>query len=522
MGRTLTNNTGFSATIESTLGVLPGSPIWFTLEPNDVSELGAKYTTLARNPISKNRQRRKGTVVDRDSGFVVEHDLTLSAADLFIEAFVMATGTNADTRFRNLPAVSGGYTIPAATAAQAAKFQFNASGPFSLVFGRGYVNAANNGVRALTSDLAGGGTTIPVTGSTAETPPTNATLELMGIRATAGDLAITVSGTQATITSGNHAISGAAQINFTTLGLTAGQVIHWGGMTNTNRGFGAGPVVSYGFMRVKSIAAAALVCDKIDTTVITSDGTVNGAGGANVAIDLLFGDFIRNVAVDNAAFLSRSFQFEAAWKDLQNPGPGDEYSYIIGNMCNEMEINLAVADKATVNFSFVGKTTDNPTTVRKTGAATPVDPIKTGAFNMAADFVRLRVTKVDETGLSTDVKEGTLKIGNGVTGEKVLATLGPKYLNTGNFEVDFEGKVLFTEGDVIDAIAANTEVTMDFILRNADGAIAVDIPAMTLGDGSPELPVNESVNLNLTGSAHQSSVLGTSIGISLFPTVPTS
>ena len=58
--------------------------------------------------------------------------------------------------------------------------------------------------------------------------------------------------------------------------------------------------------------------------------------------------------------------------------------------------------------------------------------------------------------------------------------------------------------------------------NSAHPAIAVDIPAMTLGDGSPELPINESVRLKLTGAAHQHSTLGTSIGVSLFPVVPTS
>jgi hypothetical protein len=521
MGRVLTNNVSLQAAVEVVHGTVPTGATWFLLEPNDVPKIGAEIKTVARSPISKNRQRRKGTVTDLDSAFEVAHDLTMSAFELFIEGFVFATAVNSDCIFRGVTAVSGGYTIPGATAAQAAKFQFNASGPFSLVYGRGYVNAANNGLRALTSDLAAAGTTLPITGSTAETPPTNAEVELCGIRATAGDLAITVSAGVGTLTSGNHSVAGASKIDFTTLGLTVGQVIHVGGLTNTNRFFGAGPIVSYGYGRVRTIAVSAVTLDKLSPTLITSDGTTTGAGGSNVAVDLLFGRFIRNVAVDNVAYLERSFSIEASWTGLQNPS-GDEYSYSKGNYCNELTFNLPLANKAGCDYAFVGTDTDNPTTSRVSGASSAISPVKTGALNTSADILRLRVTAIDETGLTTDFKDCKLTLKNNVSPEKVLGTLGARYMNTGNFEVDLEGSILFTEGNVIDAIRANTEVTADFIVKNADGAIAVDIPAMTLGDGSPELPVNESVRLKLTGAAHQHSTLGTSIGVSLFPVVPTS
>ncbi len=522
MGRVLTNNTSIAAAVETTLGTAPTAGTWFLLEPNDITRIGSEITTVARSPISKNRQRRKGTVTDLDSAVEFEHDLTIDVFELFAEAFVFVTAVNSDMVFRGVNAVSGGYTIPAATAQQAGKFQFNSGGPISLIYARGYANAANNGLRALTSDLATSGTTLPVSGSTAETPPTNALVELAGIRCTAGDLAINVTGTGAVLTSQNNSVSGSSDVDFTTLGLTVGQVIHIGGLTNTNRFFGAGPVASYGFARITAIAATSLTLDKLDATLVDSDGTTTGAGGSLVPVDLLFSRFIRNQAVDDSEYLTRSFTMEAAWDNLQVPGPGAEYEYSLGNLCNELAFNLPLADKATFTFGFVGTNTGNPTTSRATNAATPIQPIKTAAFNTSADIMRLRVTEVDETGLSTDFKEITLTLRNNVTPEKVLGTLGAKYMNTGNFEVDIESKLLFTDGDVVDAIRANTEVTMDFIIRNQDGAIAVDIPAMTLGDGSKELPVNESVILNTTGQAHQSTALGTSIGISLFPVVPTS
>jgi len=58
---------------------------------------------------------------------------------------------------------------------------------------------------------------------------------------------------------------------------------------------------------------------------------------------------------------------------------------------------------------------------------------------------------------------------------------------------------------------------MDWIVRNDDGAIAVDVPSMTLGNGQRSFPVNETVTAQLTGQAFIDPTFGTSIGVSLFP-----
>ena len=243
--------------------------------------------------------------------------------------------------------------------------------------------------------------------------------------------------------------------------------------------------------------------------------------GAGKKIELLFGQFLRNVDVDDASFLERSFTFEGSYDDL-GAGPVKEYEYAKGNYCNEIGMSLPLADKAMMNYGFVGQDTDNPTTSQKTHTGGTVLHQMTEAFNTSSDIIRLRITKADETGLTTDFKSATVTFNNNVSGEKVLGYLGSKFLNTGVFEVNIETQLLFTEGDVIDAIRANETVTMDYILRNNDGAIAVDIPSMTIGGGNREFPVNETILVNLTGEAFEDPTLGTSMGVSLFPLYPTS
>lgn len=164
MGRSLTNNTSLSVAIEDSVGVLPGSPIWDVLEPNSINTFGAEITTVSRDPISVDRQRRKGSVTDLDSAMEFEADYTFSHFDDFIEGFIFATAVNSDLEFVGGNATGIGYTIPSATAAQAAKLQFVGTGPISLVYARGYVTTANNGLKPLTADVAATDTEIVVSG----------------------------------------------------------------------------------------------------------------------------------------------------------------------------------------------------------------------------------------------------------------------------------------------------------------------------------------------------------------------
>ena len=187
MSRVLTNNTTLSYAIESAIGVLPGSPTWHILEPNSLGSYGATITTVARDPISRNRQRRKGTVTDLDSAVDWEGDLTLNHFTDFAEGFAFATAVNQTLNFVGSTTTATGYTVTAINAAQAAKLQFVGTGPISLVHAKGYATPANNGLKPLSADAADTDTEIQVAGLSVEVPPTNATLDIAGIRAEAGD-----------------------------------------------------------------------------------------------------------------------------------------------------------------------------------------------------------------------------------------------------------------------------------------------------------------------------------------------
>lgn len=481
---TLTNGSWGGATLSG--GV---NPVWKLIEPNGINQLGAEITTVPRNPISRNRQRRKGTTTDLDSAIEFEADFTLDHFEDFAESLVFSDFIGAKV-FDPSATDTNSYTVGniGVTLAQN-----------TLVYARGFTNSANNGMKVVNSGATT--TDIPVTTALiAETNPANAVVEVAGVRGASGDLQINSAGNLISTT-----------LNFTTLGLTPGQAIFVGGIASANRFTAA---ANFGFARIVSIAANLLTLDKKLTTFVTDAGT-------GKQIDILFGRFLRNVPVDHTDYLERSLMFEAAFPNL-GAGAATEYEYSRGNFTNNLQFNLPLADKATITASFVGIDTDPATLTRKNGASTPGEPLKTSALNTSADIMRLRVTKVDESGLTTDFKSVTLTLNNNVTPEKVLARLGAAYMNVGNFEVDLESQIVFTDSDVSAAIRNNETVTLDFAIRNNDGAIFVDVPSVTLGGGGREFPLNESVLMNVTSQAFQDGTLGTSIGISLFPFVPTS
>lgn len=515
MARVLTNSTSLQVARQEAFNTLGASPSWELLEPNGSITFGASIKTEARKPISKNRQRRKGSTVDLDSEVGFEADLTLDALLRFADGFCFARPVNYDLTFRAAPATgtSDVFTVPALTAAQAGKLQWVSGGAASLLWAVGYVNGGNNGLHVLSADPATSGTSLTVAASTlvTETPPANAEVSVCGIRASADDLSITVSAGIATLTS-------AADINFTTIGLTVGQTVHIGGVTGANQ-FSAGA----GFARVRTLAAATATFDNLDADLATDTGS-------GETVDLLFGRFVRNVTVGSSEFLEQYYQFEAGFEDLYETTPPtpvanpDGFEYALDNLANQLVFGFPLTNLAKFTPGFIGTDTepavDNAS--RKTNAATPLQPLFTAPFNTSADYARLRIADADETGLTTDFKDWTLTLNNNGSGEKVQGFLGSKFINTGSFDVGIEGTLLFTSPLVTARIRSNATIQMGVIMQNSDGAFALDIPAGTLGDGSRDYAINESVKVKLALEAFQHPTLGTSIGISFFPVTPTS
>ena len=190
MGRVITNNVALSYAIESTelsggvIGLLPGetgapagTPDWTVLEPNTFGTFGSEITTIVRNPISRNRQNRKGSVVDLDSSAEFEVDLTLSHLTDFAEGFMFARFSGAEV-YDPASVDSDSYTVASGSVLAAG----------TLIYGRGFSTGTNNGLKVVGSGATA--TDIPVTTTLVveAAAPAEAAVEVAGFRTAAGDL----------------------------------------------------------------------------------------------------------------------------------------------------------------------------------------------------------------------------------------------------------------------------------------------------------------------------------------------
>ena len=450
--RVLTNNLGLSVVKETALGV-PGTTGWLQLEPNSLTSWGATLTTTPRAPISKNRQRRKGRPTDLNSAVGYEADLTLSSFRRFIDGFVFSNGIGSDItglEATDAATTNDEYTVDALSATQAAKL--NAG---TLLWVTGFDDPANNGLKVVDANIATAATKITVAENLVNESGASGVVSLAGYQTGAAVWTYDATTKRGTLTLAGLGTAVEA------VGLTPGQFAHFGSVAAAgddleNGLLNAASVDLFGFGRVRSISSGAIIFDKL-----SSDLQVAGLG-AGQAVDLVFGEFFRNVATDHADYAEISYQLEASFPNLGAAG-ATEYEYALGNYANTLGFNVPLTDKSTLTLAFIGTDTDTPTTVRKAGASAARAPRRTTSFSTSADVARLRVTEIDEDGITTDFKSMTLTINNNASGEKVVGTLGSKFINVGSFFIDLEAQMLFTSGAVIEAIRNGDSVTLDFV-----------------------------------------------------------
>lgn len=478
-----TNEVSMSYVEEASLATLPGSPTWKYLEPNDISSYGATTTTKARNPISDSRGAKKGAIVDLDSAVEFGCDLTMDSFYDFAKGLFFASWK---TQLNFEP-----------TAVTTSAFTVGASGDLdagALVYARNFTNSANNGLHIV--DTGATATSIAVTSTlTAETtPPDNAEVDVVGVQAGSGDLVIDSDGNLTSTT-----------LDFTTLGLTQGQGIYiGGGTTDTDFATAAG-----GYAICKIIEANKITLDEVKTTDQTADT------GTGKTIQIFFGHFVRDVATSDGDFASQSYQFEMK---IPNLDEGTSYEYAKGNYCNSASFSIPTADLITSSFSFIGTDTPVPTTSRATGSWE--SPSLTTAMSGTSDVNAIRIQKKDGTSLASYTKSMDIEINNNVTAEKVVGVLGAVDIPYGDFSVTGSTEVLYENDDIVNVVRNNDTVTLDFIIKNTDGAIWLDIPSLTFGSGSKTFAENETIKIGIDANAFEDDYYGYSIGATWFPYVP--
>ena len=485
------NNVQLRAYPESAIGT--PTTVSVILEPNAGPDFGNENSLVARDPISKNRMELEGAIVDRDSKFSAEFDTTMEHVQFLAPRFFLADYNGPSLRTDGEPyyptAVdSTDYVVPADGAVTAGR----------LIYARGFAVTGNNGLKVVAASSTG--TEIKAAGLSAETctqPAQNATVEICGVQGATGDLEIDASG---------DLIS--SVLDFTTIGLTVGQLLHIGGATGGALVFAT--AANRGLVRATSITANKIVFDKATTTFAVDDG-------ATKTIQLFFGRFLRSVAVDNADFNRHSISAELEWPELDG---GTKYEVSEGLVGDEIKFNFPSAAKATMNCSWVGTDTLDISASQLSGGSTARIVRQDALFNDSSQMIRVRATQYDETGLTTYFKNATISIKNNVSALKVLGSLGAIDINYGTLMVGVEAQAVFTDPDVLTVINDSTVVTMEIAMRNADGGFVIDLPSVQFGGGKRDMPKNEEVLVNLAGKAVKDNTLGYAASISLFPWLP--
>jgi hypothetical protein len=574
------NITGLRYAKERCLGELPANPIWRAMEPNSYSDFGSNITTIARNPINPSRQRKKGVVTDMDASGGLNQDLTIGNTTDQLQGFLFAdarergtteslvdghmnvtavaaatdqyTFNNANVATVAVAAGGTGYrvgdllTVTGGTSAQRSALAYvsainpatgavtavavddpgvygalpanpaattggtgagatlNLSAGTSqtfkvgdLVLAEGFSVAANNGIKTLAT-VSGNNVTVSESLTDEAAPPTTAMVRTIGHRFVAGDLNITMNGKLPRLT------DAAAAVDFTTFGFIPGEWLYLDGFAN-----------NVGFARISVINADYLEFDKTDWAPVAE-------AAAGITATLYYGTIIRNEG-DPALIKRTSYQVERTLGQDEN---GTMSEYLIGAVANEFTLNVAQADKVTVDLTYVAIDNEQRDGIQgvKAGARPPL--IVEDAYNTSSDFSRIKMASVDPLdpnpnplfAFATDM---TLTINNSVTPNKAIGVLGGFDTSAGTFEVGGSITAYFASIAAVKAVRNNADITLDFILVKANKGLLFDVPLLALGNGRLNVEQDQAITLPLDTSAAESK-FGNTLTVQVFPYLPNS
>jgi hypothetical protein len=505
MANTIDSNiTGLSIAEESTtLGTLPGTPVWYPLEPNSYTDFGGQLATIARNPINPSRQRKKGVVTDLDASGGFSQDLTQTNMTRWLQGFFFA---DIREKLTNIP--MNGTAIPF-TGVTAVDDTYTAASGMAgflagdLVVGAGFGQSANNGMKNVASSTA---TTVVVSQALVdETPPATATLKKIGFQFGTGEVNIDVSGSYPRLTRAS------GSKDFTAFGLIAGEWIFVGGDA---AGVKFVTAANNGFARVRAVAATYIEFDKTNATMVAETGT-------GLTVQIFYGNVIKNEET-SALIKRKSYQLE---RTLGEDTGGTMSEYLVGAVASELTVNVPQAEKITLDLAYVA--IDNEQRDGTTGvkSGTRITLTDAPAFNTSSDFSRIKMHIVtagspNPTALFAYLTELSLAINNNVSPVKAVAYLGAIDVASGTFEVNANVTAYFADIAAVQAVRNNSDVTLDFVIVKSNAGLIFDLPLVALGDGRLRVEQDQKITLPLTLAAARTDA-GYTLLFNEFPYLPT-
>lgn len=459
---------------QTVAGTVPTSG-WANIGITKPPSVNAKTTIENLDVIGDYGVREKGRETGREEDLgTISLKGTMADIETFAHEFLDCIPTNLDLVFNAAPATGTGYTVSSLTTTQANKLRWVSSGAKTLVYAQGYATAANNGVKVLTAKPAAADVLVPVSGNTTEASPTRGILEICGIRAVSGDLALTVSGSTGVLSSQNNSVTGGNSVDFTTLGLTVGQEIHIGGVTSSTQ-FASGS--KRGFATITSITATTLGLKNIRPGV----GALTTDAGTGQAVDLLFGRFIRNVPVTNTSEYKqymRAFEIKA---EMASEGNSDMYAYFTEQRAGKMEIKLAANKLNEISVTYQGAGFTPFTTTRLTGPSSAVLATKDQVSSGAVDVFSARFQDSSGTFTEAYFKSLEVMVDRQLEKQERLGVSGADDFGRKTLKIELSAEIGHFNGNIGTlAYGANPQGSLSFVTRIGDGAVCIGTPLATL------------------------------------------
>lgn len=493
---------------ETSLKVLPGTPIWYEGEPNSWSDFGGDYAMTTRAPITHDRQRRKGAVTDVEPSGGWNEDLTANNLPRLLQGFMFA---NAREKASTQPlngtqrAITGVTTASDQYAAAAGLTMFVAG---HLLFASGFTNSGNNGLKRVTASATG---TVTVAENLTDeaSPPSAAKLQAVGFQFGSAEVALDVSADNLKMTSSVK--------DLTTLGLSVGEFVIIGGDSTAFRFADTGNGAPF-YARIKEIAATYLIFDK--TTGVQVDDV-----GTGKTIRMFFPNRIIRNEEDCTLIKMKSYALE---RQIGCGAGLVEAEYVLGSVPNELTINIPTpgAD-AKVNFdlAFVGMAVDYRDATTGVYSGTRVSSLNEGFYGTSLNVYQNKLAVIDPatlnpTALVAYLTEATITVNNNVTGVKAIGSFGNAGTNVGMFDVGATTTGWWNSVSVPLAVRNSTDCTWHTILTKQNTAVVFDMPLVGLGNGRAAVEANAPVTIPLDVSAAKGAA-GYTLMACFFPYVPT-
>lgn len=523
MGKVLSEAVGLRMAPQPTIGTDPTAE-WLQLQPNKGSLNGWKRAneTVERNIHSKNMTREAGDVVGWKVNPSFAHTFNKDFADSHAEAAFRCVGIHPGgtsvRRFRPTAAVDGGGSADSFTVASGGALPEN-----TLIYVRGFANAANNGVFVVAAGSTATAINVPTASLVAEaSPPANVTIDVIGFRGTAGDIQMDADGN---LTSTN----GIDFTDFIPAGLVGARIVIGTGVLGTSG-------TSFGTARannahayIKARAAALLTLERhVFEFAPTTAWTPTADDGATKTIDILLGSFYRNYAIDDASHAEKIM-----YGEKEDPRAGSDgttrYTYCKALAVNTMAIAAPLKQEITATVNYVGLDATKPLAAasRVGGNGTnPGDspakayaPLAVAFADTNNDLKLIRMTKANGL-LVGEINSWTLTLNNNVSPKEVQGTPGAVDHEWGEFGHSLQVEAYYNNSAALDSATDNDDLQWDAYVRNHQFAFNFDLPRVKMRDDDLKYEANKQVRLTFNTPAFRNEDSGIAGALTLFGYVP--